>query len=155
MIYTNHNVLSPTCHYLATAQIDLLSLQNLSQKTPIMLNASIFAPCPLPFISYLSTHPSSGLSMSAAISPSLFKNRPGTAFGITCFHAEFPVVRGEESGKEHSSRGVPGILVGNVANNMPLVFGLWGLPHSPTFSSLDCMAHLGKILSINLNLNGC
>ena len=34
-------------------------------------------------------------------------DRPGTAFGIPCFHTEFPVVRGAESSKEHRLPGNP------------------------------------------------
>ena len=45
--------------------------------------------------------------MGAAILPSLLMDRPGTAFGIPCFHAEFPVFRGAESSKEHSLPGNP------------------------------------------------
>ena len=32
-------------------------------------------------------------------------DRPGTAFGIPCFHAEFPVVSGAESSEEHNLPG--------------------------------------------------
>ena len=43
--------------------------------------------------------------MGAAILPSVCADRPETDFGIPCFHEEFSVVRGAESGKEHSLPG--------------------------------------------------
>ena len=43
--------------------------------------------------------------MGAAILLSVSVDRTGTAFGIPCFHAEFPIVRAAESSKEHSLPG--------------------------------------------------
>ena len=40
--------------------------------------------------------------MVATVLPSVCAGRPGTAFGIPCFHTEFPVVRGAKCSKEHS-----------------------------------------------------
>ena len=47
--------------------------------------------------------------MGAVIMTSVYvyTDRPGTAFDIPCFHAEFPVVRGAKSSKEHSLPGNP------------------------------------------------
>ena len=66
-------------------------------------------PCSFPFIFHspiLSAQAieDSGLFMGAAI---LCADRPGTAFGIPCFHAKFPVVRGAVSSREHSLPGNP------------------------------------------------
>ena len=57
---------------------------------------------PLLFSAYFFTHPSSGLSRGIAILPSVCADRPGSAVGIPCFRAEFPVVRGAGSSEEHS-----------------------------------------------------
>ena len=40
--------------------------------------------------------------MSATILASLYTDRPGPAFGISCFHSEIPTVRRAESSKDHS-----------------------------------------------------
>ena len=56
--------------------------------------------------------------MGAAISRSVSADRPGTAFEIPCFYAEFRVVRVAESSKEYSFWGIPGIPIGNVTKNI-------------------------------------
>ena len=58
--------------------------------------------------------------MGAVILPSVC-GPVGTAFGLPCFHAESQVVRGAESSKEHASRGIPGVPVGNAAMNTALI----------------------------------
>ena len=93
-------------------QIDRLIIANLYHKTPILSDACTFAPCSFLF-SYLSTYPSLDFPW-APRSCRVCANPPETAFGIPCFHAEFPVVRGVESSKEHSHPGNPGIPVRNV-----------------------------------------
>ena len=47
--------------------------------------------------------------MCAVFLPDECADRPGTALGIPCFHAEFPIVRGAENDREDS-------LLGNTLN---------------------------------------
>ena len=72
-------------------QIEWLIIAETSKKLWLSIYFWYFL---LPVSFYSSPHPSSGPYMGAAILPSMCTDRPGTAFGIPCYHAEFPVVRG-------------------------------------------------------------
>ena len=96
--------------------------QNVSSDKCYPSISAILLSSPFRFF-YLFTHPRSGLSVGAAIRTSVCGYRLGTALGIPCFHAEFPVVRGAEGSKEHNlpAPGYPWNPRGKLAENMAYI----------------------------------
>ena len=81
---------------------------------------SIFPPCSFRFFLFIYSPFPRTVHGHRRLAKCVCGDRPGTAFGIPCFHAKFPVICGAESSKEHSLLGIPGIPAENVAKNTAL-----------------------------------